>query len=57
MKVSDGFWLHKSGYQVGCATQMYDILTDENSITVFAATQWIANRGMTLGGPLLTIRF
>ncbi len=39
MKVSDGFWLHKSGYQVGYATQ------------------WIANRGMTLGGPLLTIRF
>ena len=57
MKVSDGFWLTKNGYQVSYATQMYDIETDANSITVYAATQWIGNRGMTLGGPLLTIRF
>lgn len=57
MKISDGFWLNKPGYHVDYATQMYTIETDENSITVYAANQWISNRGMTLGGPMLTIRF
>lgn len=57
MKVSDGFWMNKNGYSVDYATQVYDIETDERSITVYAANQWIADRGMTLGGPMLTIRF
>ncbi len=57
MKISDGFWLNKPGYSVNYATQMYEIESDENSITVYATNQWIGNRGMTLGGPMLTIRF
>lgn len=57
MKIADGFWLTKNGYQVNYATQMYDVTTDGESITIFATTQWIQNRGMTLGGPALTIRF
>ena len=57
MKISDGFWLNKPGYSVNYATQMYEIESDENSITVNATNQWIGNRGMTLGGPMLTIRF
>ncbi len=57
MKISDGFWLNKPGYNVNYATQMYDIEADENSITVYATNQWIGNRGMTLGGPMLTVRF
>ena len=57
MKISDGFWLNKPGYNVNYATQMYDIEADESSITVYATNQWIGNRGMTLGGPMLTVRF
>ena len=57
MKISDGFWLNKPGYNVNYATQMYEIEADENSITVYATNQWIANRGMTLGGPMITVRF
>ncbi len=57
MKISDGFWLNKPGYNVNYATQMYDIEADDTSVTVYATNQWIANRGMTLGGPMLTIRF
>lgn len=57
MKISDGFWLNKPGYSVNYATQMYEIESDENSITVYATNQWIGNRGMTLGGPMLTIHF
>ena len=57
MKFSDGFWLNKPGYNVNYATQIYEVEADETSITVCAANQWIHNRGMTLGGPMLTIRF
>ena len=57
MKISDGFWLNKPGCNVNYATQMYDIEADENSVTVYLTNQWIANRGMTLGGPMLTVTF
>ena len=57
MKVSDGFWLNKPGFNVSYATQMYTVEADDTSVTVYATNQWIANRGMTLGGPMLTIRF
>ena len=57
MKVSDGFWLNKPGFNVNYATQMYTVEADDTSVTVYATNQWIANRGMTLGGPMLTIRF
>ena len=30
MKISDGFWLNKPGYNVNYATQMYEIEADEN---------------------------
>ena len=57
MKFSDGFWLNQPGYSVNYATQMYEIEADDSSITVYATNQWIGNRGMTLGGPMLTVRF
>lgn len=57
MKVSDGFWLNKNGYDVGWAVQIYEIKADSSSVTVYGASQWISNKGMTLGGPMLTVRF
>ena len=57
MKVSDGFWLSKNGYNVNWAVQIYDAQVDKNAVTVLAATQYILNKGMTLGGPVLTIKF
>ncbi|MCR4639898.1 alpha-xylosidase [Ruminococcus sp.] len=57
MKISDGYWLSKTGYNVSWAVQIYDTEADENSITVYASSQFIANRGMTLGGPVFTVRF
>ena len=57
MKVSDGFWLNQPGYNVNYATQIYNVEADDTSVTVHATNQWIANRGMTLGGPVLTVRF
>lgn len=57
MKFSDGFWLNKPGYSINYATQMYEIEADDSSITIYATNQWIGNRGMTLAGPMFTVRF
>lgn len=57
MKISDGFWMEKPGCNVFHATQICGMEADERSVTVFAAAHWIKNRGMTLGGPLFTVRF
>ena len=36
MKVADGFWLSKQGYNVNYASQAYKVDTTENSIKVLA---------------------
>ncbi len=57
MKFSDGFWLNKPGYNVSYATQTYEVDFTDRSISVLATGQFIGNRGMTLGGPVLEITF
>lgn len=57
MKFSDGLWLNKKGYQVYYAAQAYEVSHTENSISVFAATNPVYNRAMTLGGVTLEITY
>ncbi|MDE7361035.1 MAG: alpha-xylosidase [Oscillospiraceae bacterium] len=57
MKFSDGFWLNKRGYEVNYAAQAYEITPVENGLNVYVPTQYIQNRGQTLGGPCLDITF
>ena len=57
MKFSDGLWLNKKGYQVFYAAQAYEVSHTGNSITVFATTNPIYNRAMTLGGVTLEITY
>ena len=57
MKFSDGFWLNKRGYDVNYAAQSYEITPVENGLNVYVPTQYIQNRGQTLGGPCLDITF
>ncbi len=57
MKFADGFWLNKRGYDVNYAAQAYEIRTGRNSINVLATANWVHNRGMTLGGPVLDITY
>ena len=57
MKVADGFWLNKKGYDVRYASQAYQVTTTENSIKVIATPYTVTNRGMTLGGPNLEITY
>ena len=57
MKFADGFWLNQKGYDVNYASQAYEIKTGKNFINVLATTNYIQNRGMTLGGPVLDITY
>ena len=57
MNVSDGFWECRPGYNVNFAEQVYGVETDERSVTVCVPCRWIEHRALTLGGPLLTVRF
>ncbi len=57
MKFSDGLWLNKPGYGVNYATQTYEVTAEEDCVKVLATCQRIENRGMTLGGPVLEIKF
>lgn len=57
MKVIDGFWLTKKGYEIRYASQAYEVATTENSIIVLATPEVINHRGQTLAGPNLEIVF
>ncbi len=57
MKVADGFWLSKKGYNVNYASQAYKVETTANSIKVLATPYTVKHRGMTLGGPNLEITY
>ncbi|MCQ2416220.1 MAG: alpha-xylosidase [Oscillospiraceae bacterium] len=55
MKFSDGFWLNRNGYSVNYAVQPVRFQIEQHAVHVFAASQHIYNRGMTLGGVILEI--
>ncbi len=55
MKFADGFWLNQRGYDVKYASQAYEIAPVDNGLSILATTQYISNRGQTLGGPVLDI--
>ncbi len=57
MKFTDGFWRNRDGIQVFNAAMNYETLCDEHSVTVFAPYFNVANRGQTLTGPVITVRF
>lgn len=57
MKFADGFWLNQKGYDVNYASQAYEVKTGKNFINVLATTNYIQNRGMTLGGPVFDITY
>ncbi|MDP4181519.1 MAG: alpha-xylosidase [Bacillota bacterium] len=57
MKFTDGFWLNREGINIYNAAKVYDMETDKDSITVYAPHLNVQDRGQTLMGPLLTVRF
>lgn len=57
MKISDGFWMDKKGYDVRYVAQAYEVETTDQEIRVLAAPYVVQNRGMTLAGPNLEITY
>lgn len=57
MKISDGFWMDKKGYDVRYVAQAYQVEMTENEIRVLATPYVVQNRGMTLAGPNLEITY
>lgn len=55
MKFSHGYWRMRPGVQTHYAAQAYDIETTPHSMTVYAPTQRITDRSLTLNIPLLTV--
>lgn len=51
MKISEGFWASRQGYDVHYAAQAYQVKKTNNSIELIATTNVIEHKGMTLGGP------
>jgi alpha-D-xyloside xylohydrolase len=56
MKFSDGFWRMRAGISVSHPVEAYDIHETPDSLTIYAPTRKIEQRGHTLGGPLVTVR-
>src|SRR5579859_1491310 len=55
MKFTDGAWLMQPGVHAAYPVQIVDVDSAADSVTLYAATRPIRNRGDTLTGPLLTI--
>lgn len=57
MKFTDGFWRNREGLNVFNAAMNYETVCDEHSVTVYAPYFNVVNRGQTLTGPVITVRF
>ncbi len=57
MKFTDGFWLSKPGYELFNCAQVQDTRWEGGAFAVFCSVIPITNRGQTLAGPMLTLRF
>ena len=56
MKFTDGFWVTKPGFELFNAAQVQDVQVYEDHVMVWVSRFPIRHRGMTLSGPLLTLR-
>lgn len=59
MKFTDGYWLSRPGMTPLYATDVDDVVADEDAgtLTVYAPTAVIRHRGDTLNRPMMTVRF
>lgn len=57
MKFTDGFWRSREGVNIHNAAEVYDLEVTNKAITAYAPFSHISNRGQTLQGPLLTVKF
>ncbi|MBO1336382.1 alpha-xylosidase [Streptomyces sp. VRA16 Mangrove soil] len=55
MKFTDGFWLMRDGVDASYATEIRDIRSTDERVTVHAAVKRVEKRGDTLNSPLITV--
>ena len=56
MKFTDGYWQLRSGVSARYPAEVNDVVADPDSLTVYAPTRPIRQRGDTLNQPLITVR-
>jgi len=57
MKFTNGYWMMRQGVTAYPCTEVRDVEVTETTCTIYVHAWKILNRGMTLGGPLLTLKF
>jgi len=57
MKFTDGYWEIRPGVTPFYAAQVHEVQMQEDSLTVYAATRQLHQRGDTLNLPLITIQY
>ena len=57
MKFTDGYWLLRAGVTAFFPQQAYDVETTAGTLTVYAPTKRVTQRGDTLNQALLTVEF
>ena len=56
MKFAEGHWVMRRGVRAAYAADAYETRVENERLTIIAATQILKNRGMTIGGPTITLR-
>jgi len=57
MKFTNGYWLMQPGVRAFPGMDVRDVKVERECVTLYVAPFKVVNRGQTLGGPLLTLRF
>jgi len=57
LRFGNGNWMNREGVIIHSPKQVHDVQQDASSLTLYAPCKYVGNRGATLDGPLLTIRY
>ena len=57
MKFSDGQWNDREGYTIYTPAEVRDVITTQQTLTVYAPYKPIFSRGDTLNTPQFTLEF
>jgi len=57
MKFTNGYWLMREGVSAYPCTDVRDVEITSTGVTMYVTPWKMFNRGQTLGGPLLTLKF
>src|ERR1044071_285403 len=57
MKFTDGYWQMRPGMTPHYAAQVYEVIAEPDSLTVYAPVGRLQGRGHTVNQPLLTVRY